>query len=115
MIEGLKVTVAGTELRDLCAKRADYHRTRAAAYSKKIAAFGKGDDGDDESESQLHALMSSTTANPAKQLTERHRQHIAAAEELEFTAAHIDASERYLLERDDLMRIGVIAAHGFGF
>lgn len=112
MIEGLKVTVSGTELRELCHARAEHHRNRAAQYDKKLAVL-EPDDSDSEA-GKMAGLMGSTTANPAKQLQERRNEHVQQAEELTFIAKHLDTDERYLLDREDLQRIGVVAGRYFG-
>jgi len=36
MIKGLKVTVAATELREICLKQAEYHDQRRATYAENM-------------------------------------------------------------------------------
>jgi hypothetical protein len=97
MIEGLKVTVDGTELTKLCLARSEYHRKRAEVYAGQHASMeaneieGTGYSGGD----------------PKRALKDKRELHEAEAGELEFIAAHLDQSERYLLDAAALMKLGI--------
>ncbi len=97
MIEGLKVTIVGTELRDLCAKRADHHRERSKAYAEQIVSM----------ERNKVEGMNYSGGDPMQALTDKKSQHDGEAGELDFIAEHLQATEQYLLGRDDLHKLGI--------
>jgi hypothetical protein len=99
MIEGLKVTVKGGELRDLCDQRSKHHDERATVYEKQIA---------DMNANAIEG-MQYTNGDPVKALQERRTQHLSEAREMHFIATHIDPTESYLLDRDALHRLGITA------
>ena len=98
MIQGLKVTITGTELRELCHARAKHHRERMAVYQTQLHSV---------QELQIEGTHS---GNPAKALEEKRAQHEAQAQEMEFIGSHIDTSETYLLDNSDLQKIGVVSS-----
>ena len=103
MIEGLKVTVPGPELRDLCMKQAEFHRERAGFYSTKAQALeGVPSNGPHYS-----------GQDPRQQMQSKLAEHENATRELEFIAAHLIDSENYLLAAQDLQRIGIVRRHVF--
>lgn len=94
MIEGLKVTIRGFELRSLCATRADQHRERAAACTRglrNLEAEGLRDGNND----------------PKNNIDKKRLRHEAEASEMDFIAAHLDLTELYILSRGDLLRLGI--------
>lgn len=97
MIEGLKVTIVGTELRDLCTKRAEHHRDRSKVYGEQIAMMEKN-----EVEG-----MNYTGGDPKRALADKQTEHDSQAGEMAFIAAHIDLSENYLLDSQALVRLGI--------
>ena len=97
MIEGLKVTIVGTELRDLCAKRADHHRERAKTYGEQIAMMEKN----------AVEGMNYTGGDPVRALTDKRTEHESQAGEMDFIAAHINVGENYLLDNQALVRLGI--------
>lgn len=97
MIEGLKVTITGAELRELCLKRSDHHLQRVEAYAAQEASM---------SQNQIEG-MSYSGGDPKKVLTEKRKQHEWEASELQFIATHLDPSEKYLLEGEDLIKLGI--------
>jgi hypothetical protein len=97
MIEGLKITVDGRELADLCKLRAAHHRERAAKYAEQVKSM----------ESDQIEGMNYTNGNPIQSLKDRQSTHEGEAGELDFIAAHLVVSESYLLGRDDLVKLGV--------
>lgn len=100
MIEGLKVTVDGAELRDLARARADYHTERAATYAEQVASM----------KSARIEGMSYSGGDPVQALEGKRAQHDSDARELLFIADHIIVAESYLLDRDALSRLGIVAS-----
>jgi hypothetical protein len=103
MIEGLKVTVSGKELKTLCLARAAYHKGRVRFYEDKATSL-KGIDSDNSV-----GFSNSSSGDPIKQMEASALKHKQQAEELAFTAEHLVAKENYLLARADLNIIGVVA------
>ena len=97
MIEGLKVTIDGNELRELCAKRANHHRDRAEVYARQIQSM---------EESKIEG-MQYTSSDPQKALNDKKAQHEFEAEELTFIADHLSITEQYLLDREALYKLGI--------
>lgn len=103
-IEGLKVTVAGIELRDLCSKQAAFHQERAVAYAKQRSSL---------QDAQIEAMQYSS-GDPKKALADKQAEHDNKARELTFIAEHIKQDAEYLLDRSALAEIGVIrSSRGF--
>ncbi|BCM89067.1 hypothetical protein IAD21_00910 [Abditibacteriota bacterium] len=98
MIQGLKVTIPGAELRQLCEARATHHKERQAVYEQQIASM---------EENKVEG-MNYSGGDPVRALKEKREQHQQLADEMAFTATHVDVNESYLLDRGDLERIGVI-------
>lgn len=98
MIEGLQVTVSATELRELCVKRAAYHRERAAVYSSQVA----------DMQANEIERMRFTGGDPVRALESRREQHESDASELEFIAAHLVANEEYRLDLSALAKLGIV-------
>lgn len=103
MIEGLKVTIGGIELRDLANSRAGHHETRCATYAEQIASMKAA---------QIEGMSYSNSSNgdPVTALEGRRTQHENDARELRFIASHINVQEIYLLDRDALTRLGIVAS-----
>ena len=97
MIEGLKVTINGPELVKLCTDRATHHENRAATYARQI----------DSMKEDAVEGMQYTNGDPVKNLEGRMSHHQRESSELTFIAKHIDKSEQYLLERQDLEKLGI--------
>jgi hypothetical protein len=100
MIEGLKVTVAGSELRRLAGERADYHAERVTVYVGQI---------DGMKAAQVEGVQY-TNGDPVQALEGRRAQHENDSRELRFIAEHIDVGETYLLDRDALIRLGIVSS-----
>ncbi len=98
MIQGLKVTVNTEELRELCAARAEHHRERAQAYAEQVASFEAA---------QLETRSNFTGKNPREALRDKQREHLDNANELDFIGTHLKVGEEYMLEREDLRKIGI--------
>lgn len=97
VIEGLKVTVSGVELRDLCLKREEHHESRVATYEAQIASMNA---------SRIEG-MNYTGGDPVRALEDKKSTHAAEADEMRFIAEHIDISMRYILGREDLVKLGI--------
>lgn len=103
MIEGLKVTVEATELRALCIARGQYHMDRSAVYENQLKNM---------EQAEIEG-MNYSNGDPKKVMREKIDDHIAQANELEFIADHLKEGEEYLLERDDLVKLGISQPSGF--
>jgi hypothetical protein len=97
MISGLKVTVSGTELIELCKTRTDEHRERSRAYGKQIEAMKSG---------RLEG-MQYTGGDPIQSLNDRQKKHDADGDEMDFISKHIEPAESYLLDLSDLQKLGI--------
>lgn len=97
MIEGLKVTIEGTELKGLCEKRSIFHAERAEAYLRQVANLDL--DGVEP--------MQYTGGDPKRALRDKGTEHENASAEMAFTAAHINVNETYILDRSDLATLGI--------
>ena len=97
MIEGLKVTVKGDELRTLCLKRASHHQERSAVYSQQV---------DSMRASNIEG-MPHTNGDPVSALNSKKQQHESEAEELIFIADHLKLMEEYLLDSAALQKLGI--------
>jgi hypothetical protein len=97
MIEGLKVTIGGTELADLCGKRAAHHRKRAKVYAEQAANL---------TAAQIEG-MTYSNGDPRRALNDQQHEHEASAAEMEFIENHIVLNEQYLLDRDALYKLGI--------
>mgnify|MGYP006908208059 CR=1 FL=1 len=99
MIEGLKVTVNGVELRSLCMDRAGHHRERARAYQEQIESMGDLD--------LAVGAGKFSNGDPRDDLKEQKTGHDASAAEMAFIAEHLIEDEKYLLDRADLAKLGI--------
>lgn len=97
MINGIKVTVHGSELRTLCLKRAQHHERRSEAYAQQI---------DSMKTNQIEG-MSYTNGDPIKALQDRKSIHDNEESELQFIADHLDLTEKYILDSSDLQKLGI--------
>lgn len=100
MIEGLNVTIVGTELKELCTKRADHHRARAKVYADQQASMEANEIGE----------MTYSNGDPKRMLKDKTQQHESEAGELDFIAAHLVADEQYLLDSSALVKLGIASS-----
>lgn len=98
MIEGLKITVPGTELKELCLKQSAHHKSRAEFYTKQRDTMAEVGITDENSLSNV---------SPKRQINDKVKEHMILADELKFIAEHLIESEQYLLDRGDLIRLGL--------
>jgi hypothetical protein len=97
MTEGLKVTIKGAELRELCLERVEHHSQRSLVYVDQIASM----------EANEIEGMNYSGGDPKQQLIERREHHGAEASELQFIGDHLNLTEDYLLDRGDLQKLGI--------
>lgn len=99
IIEGLKVTIAGTELKKLAQTRAAFHLERAKFYTKTKSQLPDDD---------AAVAASNSGKRPEEMMQERIRTHNQEASEFVFIADHLDIKAKYILDRTDLYRLGVV-------
>lgn len=97
-IQGLKVTIRGIELAELCNARAAHHRDRAKVYADQARSLETA---------QVEAPVNYSGGNPRESLLVKMNEHKGEASEMEFIAKHIDLSEVYMLENADLVKLGI--------
>jgi hypothetical protein len=102
MIEGLKVTIDGSELKTLCDTRAKFHDERARFYEQQKEALPDIDE-------TMTGFSISNSKRPQEMMQERIASHKAEAAELRFIGAHINMEESFLLGRDDLQKLGIVS------
>lgn len=98
MVEGLKVTIHGAELRKLCEDRAAHHRDRALVYAGEVERM----------EASKVEGMQYTSGDPVRALKDKGAMHESSAEEMAFIAEHLDMAEKYLLDMRDLEKLGIV-------
>lgn len=97
MIEGLKVTVSGEELKQMCMSWAAHHSSRVAKYRDQI---------DQMKTAQIEG-MAYTNGDPIKAVEDRMLTHMSESHELLFIAEHLKLTEEYVLGREDLVKLGI--------
>jgi hypothetical protein len=97
MIEGLKVTVSGTELKELCLKQGRHHKHRASVYAAQEQSMVAN---------QIEPMHYSG-GDPRQALKDRRAVHESEANELEFIATHLVPNEQYLLDCAALTKLGI--------
>ena len=102
MIEGLTVTIPGTELVAMCLKQAEFHEARVEFYNNQKEALPDLDDDVPE--------FSNVSKAPQQMMKDRIKVHRTEAEEMRFYAKYLKASEEYQLDRNDLSRLGVVSS-----
>jgi hypothetical protein len=102
MIEGLKVTVSGAELKSLCEVRAGFHEERVKFYNEQRDALPEMDEDVPE--------FANVSKAPQQMMSDRIKAHKGEAEEMWFFSKHLVQEEQYLLGREDLARLGVVSS-----
>lgn len=97
MIEGLKLCIPSSDLRDLCLKAADFHAERAATYAQQVENL----------KTAAIEGMNYTNGNPVETLTEQADQHETDELELRFLAKYLKEGEEYLVSREELASLGL--------
>lgn len=100
MIEGLTVTVGGSELADLCRKRsyallefAKKNRAMVLEIDDAAVAVGKG---------------YTSSNDPREAMRQKAQGQESEAQELAFIADHLLPDESYQLDSGDLMKLGIV-------
>lgn len=99
MIEGLKVTVKGSELKDLAHKQAIFHSERAEFYKRQVQEYEKFADQDSPSGSRQ---------SPKEAASQKFNEHNIKYDYLMFVSSHLIESEDYLLSESDLVQLGIV-------
>lgn len=89
--------MVGTELRELCTKRAEHHRQRAKVYAGQEASM---------EQNEIEG-MNYSNGDPKRVLKDKREQHEAESGELDFIAAHLVSDEQYLLDAAALSKLGI--------
>lgn len=100
MIEGLHVTVSGTELAGIISVRVSDLRARAG----KLAKFREQTE---TLRDEININSNVSKVDPEQAIGQLREE----ATELEFLAAHLVPTETYQLDHDDLRRIGVVKGY----
>lgn len=113
MVEGMKVTVSGAKLSRLANAQADFHACRAKAYEDQIASMKNAKMGEADDAFSLADKFESNSSygmgqNPIQQLEARRKQHTQSEQELRFISENVVVTEDYLLDRSDLLKLGVV-------
>lgn len=104
MIEKLKVTVAGSEVKELAFKRVKRLREKATTTREQAKLL-------DGAQLQGQYTGHSNNTNPAKDLEKQANDFDAQADELQFIGDHLVPDETYQLDRDDLRHLGIVRGH----
>ena len=106
VIEGLKVTVAGSEVAELATKQASFHASRAAFYGKQVEMYAGVQDG-------APGIQYTSHQDPKAAALQKQEEHQQKAEHLNFIAAHVKADAEYLLDNSALSTLGVLKGSRF--
>jgi hypothetical protein len=104
MIEGLKITVPGTEVAKRLSERAAYHRTRKGEYEQRVKTLEQA--GVEQREARL-----SSYSDPLREARDGVQRHDEKANEYEYLARFVDVNQTFLLDTSDLARMGVLGRH----
>lgn len=99
MILGIKITIPGKELHSLLWERAEYHMKRMDAYAEQIKSM---------KDNKIEG-MTYSGGDPIKVLKDKHDQHSNQERELKFIAKYLDTNETYMLDDNDLRKLGIIS------
>jgi hypothetical protein len=99
------VTVPGTEVQRLLMERSTYHEQRSAEYRRTFETLSTAMENVDRDDMPK---LSSLNSDPVSQAQSGMKRHAAKAKENAFMARFVDTSERFLLDINDLARLGVV-------
>jgi hypothetical protein len=105
MINGLCVTIPGSEVATKMRERALYHLKRMREYQDTAATLEKV--GLMEKDSQVR---SSSYNDPLRDARDGITRHERKAREFEYMAQWVDLGETYLLDTNDLTKLGVLSS-----
>lgn len=95
-IEGVKIDVEGTELREQLESRATYHAAKAEQYRQQIAGLGD----------LIQAGIQSN--DPRQEMDRSAKSHLRKAQHFHFMATHVSEDATYRLAERDLILIEII-------
>ena len=104
MIEGIKITIQGSELAQLCRNQALHHRRRVEFWEKQLR---------DECAAPIDVMASLSGVDQKRVAGRKISEHRFHATELEFIAEHLENSETYQLTRSDFGFLGLAAHEGY--
>jgi hypothetical protein len=98
MIEGLKCTVPGYDVIKFAKERSVYHRERAAHYRHQVDVL-------------VSAGIENTNVSndPKAGAISKEKEHITAADELDFMVEYFVPAETYNLSLADLQKLGKVS------
>jgi len=118
MIEGLKIGVTGSELRERLLRRVEWHRKRAEANEQKRAAIvGAGVEArgrleaEDMDDVEIDELLSNTQVyarGTAREYVGKIMHSRRRADALQFFAEHVEVTEKYLLTERELTEFEIL-------
>jgi hypothetical protein len=106
MIEGLKITVPGGEVQKLLRIRAAYHQGRAQQYRQTWETMAQAMKGITREDAPK--MPSSGSTDPVENARLGMERHERKGREYEFMATYVKVSEEFLLDTNDLHRLGVL-------
>lgn len=101
MIEGLKIEIGASELRDHLIKRATYHKDKREFYTKQALSLREGGIQNEVANSN----------NPVQSLEQSAKSHGEREAFFRFLGDHIVLSEDYRLSEQDLTRIEIVSRY----
>ena len=116
MIEGIKLSMTSTELKQLCEKRVTYHLGRAEWYQQKLAELEPAlkeaaqDAADDSFDQLKYGNSGSRTdrGDPVERFKNGVAHHRDRATVFRFMAEHVITNETYVLTEGDLQKLEVL-------
>lgn len=106
MIEGLKIDVPSTELKEHLAARASHHGERVAFYLGQAKHLSQGlKDLDLEDESEAQAYSNSGQRDPRDSMRQSAKSHQDRQMFFQFMADHLVPGEVYRLTEADIIKL----------
>lgn len=100
MIEGLKITIKGIELKEYLLERVEYHNQKLERYREKIEGL-----------EELQEQDAHTSVDPVRDLRNHMEKHHSKATYFAFLAEHLNVQETYLLAESDMRRIEIYSRY----
>jgi hypothetical protein len=128
LIEGVKIDVKSDEMKDVLAKRAEYHKTRASWYESQLKSLREAqgaiaakivEDAGDEEDEEMAANLSNAYGkgsnfrgdSPIDQLASKVKAHRARQAYFRFMSEHVIPGKTYRLKEDDLTRLELLSQY----
>lgn len=99
MITGLQALVPGSDVIRFAGERAHYHRAKALAYHAQAKALA-----------DAGVELTNNSLDPKAGALNKEKEHLCAAEELEFLIRYLKTEETYLLSLGDLNKLGKVVS-----